>query len=87
MGMAKLPEMLKPAAAGEETPISSLWISRGDWRRRVGKEKSRNLRGPIPAAALGRESDDPIVAKKGLTRRERRGSAVSKQQSRQDAAA
>ncbi len=85
--VAKLPEMLKPVIGGEETFASSRQALRGGWRRRVGKDNSRNLRGPTSAKALGRESDGPIVAKKRLTRVERRGPTVSVQLSRMYAAA
>ena len=78
-GVTKLPEMLKSAIAGEATPASNRRTPRGDWRRRAGKEKSRNLRDPHRAAMPVRESDDPIVAGKGLTRLERRGLTVSVQ--------
>ena len=86
-GMTKLPEMLKSAIVGEATPASNRRIPRGGWRRRAGKEKSRNLRDPLEAKAPRRESDDPIVAGKGLIRLERRGSTVNEQQSKQNATA
>src|SRR5690606_28038453 len=87
VGVASLPKMVKPAIVGEVTLADSRRTPRGDWRQRVGKEKSRNLRGPSLAQAPRRESEDPIVAGKGLTRLERRGSTVNVQRSRQDAAA
>jgi hypothetical protein len=87
VGMTKRPEMLKSAIAGVETPTSSRRIPRGGWRRRIGKEKSRNLRDPLWRAISWRESEDPIVARKGLISLEPRGSAVSKQRSRPHAAA
>ncbi len=62
-GVAKPPEMLKPVASGEETFASSRWTLRGDWRWRVGKDKSRNLRGPVRKRSY-RESDGLIVVKK-----------------------
>ena len=86
-GVTKLPEMLKSAIAGEATPTSNRRTPRGDWRRRAGKEKSRNLRDPRRAATPPRESDDLIVARKGLTSLERRGSTVNVQQSRRNATA
>lgn len=85
-GVASLPGMVKPAIIDEETFESNRWAPRGDWRQRVGKEKSRNLRGPR-AVMRDRESDEPIVAGKGLTNLERRGSTVKVQRLRQDAAA
>ncbi|NCC60881.1 MAG: hypothetical protein EOM12_08040 [Verrucomicrobiae bacterium] len=62
----------KPATTGEVIFTSSRWTLRGDWRWRVGKDKSRNLRGPVGGMAVGRESDGFIVAKKCLIRMERR---------------
>ena len=59
-----LPDMLKPAAIGEETFVCSRWAPRGDWRWRVRKEKSRNLRDPNRLHDRVWESDVPIVAKK-----------------------
>src|SRR5919198_3291280 len=73
-GVTKLPEMLKSATAGVETPTGNRRTPRGGWRRRAGKEKSRNLRDPFWAAMSWRESEDPIVARKGLIRLEPRGS-------------
>jgi hypothetical protein len=63
LGMAKLPEMPKPATIGQETFTSSQWVPRGGWRQRVGKEKSRNLRDPV-TSGCSRESDTLIVARK-----------------------
>jgi len=76
-GVANLPERVKPAIDDEATPACNRRAPRGDWRQRVGKEKSRNLRGPSAATTPRRESDDPIVVQKGLTGLERRGSTVS----------
>ena len=59
-----LPEMLKPAAIGQETFVCSRLAPRGDWRWRVRKEKSRNLRDPNTAHGRVGESDVPIVWKK-----------------------
>jgi hypothetical protein len=59
-----LPEVLKPAAVGEETFVCSRWAPRGDWRWRVRTEKSRNLRDPNRSDDRVRESDVPIVVKK-----------------------
>ena len=87
VGVTKLPEMLKSVIAGEATLESSRRTPRGGWRRRAGKEKSRNLRGPTKAEAPRRESDGLIVARKGLIRLERRGPTVSAQRSIRDAAA
>ena len=81
MGVAILSDRVKPATDDEATPVCNHWAPRGDWRQRVGKEKSRNLRGPRWVATPVRESDDPIVARKGLTSLERRGSTVSVQAS------
>ena len=80
--VAKLPEMLKPAIGGEETFTSCRQTLRGGWRWRVGKDNSRNLRGPISAKVPGRESDGLIVAKKRLIRVEQRGPTVNVQPSK-----
>ena len=64
VGVAMLPELLKPAAVGEETFTSSRRAPRGDWRQRVRKEKSRNLRDPSRLHDRVRESDVPIVVQK-----------------------
>jgi len=79
VGVANLPDLLKPAIAGEETLQSSQRTPRGDWRQRAGKEKSRNLRDPGSALSTARESDGLIVAKKGLIHLERRGPTVGAQ--------
>ncbi len=79
VGATILPEVVKSATGDEATPECNRRAPRGVWRQRVGKEKSRNLRGPSSVATPRRESDDPIVAGKGLTRLERRGSAVNVQ--------
>ena len=86
LGMAKLPNVLKPATIGEETLIRNRWVPRGDWRWRARKEKSRNLGGPYRLVALW-ESDGLIVAKKGLIHLERRGPTVSVQPSIYEATA
>jgi len=87
-GAANLSDMLKPATVGEETFTRSRLAPRGDWRQRVGTERLRNLGDPQPAIVMSeRESDDSIVAGKGLTRLEQRGSTVSVQRSRRHAAA
>ena len=59
-----LPELLKPAAVGEETFVCSRRAPRGDWRWRVRTGKSRNLRDPNRLHGRVRESDVPIVAEK-----------------------
>ena len=59
-----LPDLLKPAIIGQETFICSRWTPRGDWRWRVRKEKSRNLRDPNTTYFSIRESDVLIVVKK-----------------------
>ena len=59
-----LPDMLKPAAVGEATFVCSRRAPRGDWRWRVRKEKSRNLRDPNRSGDWIRESDVLIVVKK-----------------------
>ena len=64
VGVAMLPERLKPAAIGEATFVCSRWAPRGDWRWRVRTEKSRNLRDPDRLHDRVRESDVLIVAKK-----------------------
>ena len=87
VGVTNLPDWTKSAIAGEVTLESNRWTPRGGWRQRAGKEKPRNLRDPLSAAVPGRESDDLIVAGKGLTRLERRGSTVNEQQLKQNATA
>ncbi len=77
-GVANHPDLAKPAIVGEEVPVCNRRTPRGDWRRRARKEMPRNLRDPFRLKAE-RESDDPIVAGKGLIRLERRGSAVNMQ--------
>lgn len=67
--VAKLPDMPKPVIGGEETFTCSRWTLRGDWRWRVGKDNSRNLRSP----AVCRVADGLVVAKKRLIHVERRG--------------
>ena len=64
VGVAMLPDWLKPAAIGQETFVCSRWAPRGDWRWRVRKEKSRNLRDPSRLHDRARESDVLIVVKK-----------------------
>ena len=78
VGVTNLPDLVKSAIVGEEVPTCNRRTPRGDWRRRARTEMSRNLRDPS-RLTTGRESDDPIVAGKGLTRLERRGSAVNMQ--------
>lgn len=72
-GVVNLPIKVKPATTGEVTFTYNQWTSRGDWRLRATKEKSRNLRDPIN---VDRESDTFIVVKKGLINLERREVAV-----------
>ena len=86
MGAANLPEMAKPVTVGEATLECNRWAPRGDWRQRVGKEKSSNLGDPADGGKVGvvhrpsrRKSDGPIVAGKGPTSLERRGPTVSVQ--------
>ncbi len=90
MGAANLPEVVKPATVGQAALVCSRRAPRGGWRQRTGKEKSRNLRYPLRCAKLEvrrgvnpsqpqRESDSPIVAKKGLTSPEPRGLTVNVQ--------
>ena len=75
VGVASLPELVKPVIADEETLQSSQRTPRGDWRQHAGKEKSRNLRDPSRPAMLaarcgvgpsrpGRESEGIVVAGK-----------------------
>ena len=59
-----LPKLLKPATVGEVTFVCNQRTPRGDWRWRVRKEKSRNLRGPNRLHGQVRESDVPIVVEK-----------------------
>ena len=87
LGVAKLPEMLKPDAAGEVTFACNQRTPRGGWRRRIEKGMQRNLGGPCRPRRAAGESDDPIVAKKDLTRLEPRGSTVIVQPWKTDAAA
>ena len=94
MGAANLPEMAKPATVGEAALECNRWAPRGDWRQRAGKEKSSNLGDPADGSKVGvvhrssrRKSDGLIVAGKGLTSLERRGSIVSVQRLKQNATA
>ena len=71
VGVANLPDWTKPAILGEATLVRSRWTPRGGWRQRVGKEKSRNLRGPAVIGKVGvdhrlcrRESEGIVVAGK-----------------------
>ena len=71
MEAANLSEMLKPATASEVTLECNWRASRGGWRQRVGKEKSRNLRYPADGGKVGvvhrcrrRESEGIVVAGK-----------------------
>ncbi len=79
VGAANLPDMTKPATVGEAALVCSRQALRGDWRQRVGKEKSSNLGDPALAATPRRKSDGSIVAGKGLTSLERREPTVSAQ--------
>ena len=72
MRVAKLPDLLKPVICGEEIFISNRRALRGDWRWRVRKDKSRNLRDPVCAVGVNRKSDGFIVAKKCVMSMERR---------------
>ena len=65
---------------GEATLERSRQAPRGDWRQRVGKEKQRNLGDPADGGKVGvvhrpyrRESDGPVIVRKGLISLERRG--------------
>lgn len=84
--VAMLPDVLKPVTGGEETFACSRRALRGGWRRRVGKDSSRNLRGPASDHAC-RESDGLIVAKKRLINVERRGADCRRATVEDDAAA
>ena len=64
VGVAMLPDMLKPATVGQETFVCSRWTPRGDWRWRVRQEKSRNLRDPNTMPYRVWEADVLIVVKK-----------------------
>ena len=86
LGVTILTDVLKSVINEEAIPECIRWAPRGDWRQRVGKEKSRNLRGPYGINAV-RDPDDHIVAGKGLISLERRGSTVNAQQSKHYGAA
>lgn len=73
VGVAMLPNRLKPAAVGEETFTCNRWAPRGDWRWRVRTEKSRNLRDPNRLHDRTRESDVLIVVKKRGNARRAKG--------------
>lgn len=77
--VANLPDMPKPATVGEAILQCSQQTSRGDWRQRVGKEKSRNLRDPNRAATPAWESEGLIVAEKRLIPVEQRRPTVNVQ--------
>ena len=70
-GAANLPDGTKPATVGEATLERNRQAPRGDWRQRVGKEKSSNLGGPAEGGKVGvvhrphrRESEGIVVAGK-----------------------
>ena len=74
VGVAMLPDWLKPAAIGEATFVCSRWAPRGGWRWRVRKEKSRNLRDPDRLRGRVRESDVlRVVRRQGNSRGGRGG--------------
>jgi len=64
VGVAMPPITLKPVIIGEEIFECNRWAPRGDWRWRMGKEKSRNLRDPDTSYFGIRKSDVLIVVKK-----------------------
>jgi hypothetical protein len=71
VGAVNLPDWTKPAIIGEATLERSRWAPRGDWRQRVGKEKSSNLGDPADGGKVGvdqrlhrRESEGIVVAGK-----------------------
>ena len=88
VGVASLPEKLKPAIEREATGVCTDRTFRGERRQRAGTERPRNLGDPAQrdglrvsdgvgrhnhAASCGRESDRLIVARKRVTTVERRG--------------
>lgn len=77
--VAKHPDLLKPVICGEEIFTSNRRALRGDWRWRVRKDMSRNLRDPVFSTAEHRKSDGFIVAKKCLISMERREPTVNVQ--------
>ena len=78
-----LPNWLKSVVGGEETFVCSRRTLRGDWRWRVGKDNSRNLRSP----AVCRVADGLVVAKKRLINAERRGADCMRVKNRRSATA
>jgi hypothetical protein len=71
VGAANLPDWMKPAIVGEAALECSRWAPRGDWRQRVGKEKSSNLGDPADGSKGGvvhrssrRKSEGIVVAGK-----------------------
>ena len=86
MGVTKHPDVLKSEVDDEEMPERNHRTPRGGWRWHLGKEKSRNLRDPEGVDTLLRESDDPIVAKKGLIHLEPRGWTTNVQPRKRSAA-
>ena len=71
VGAANLPDWTKPAIVGEAALVCSRRAPRGDWRQRVGKEKSSNLGDPAAGDKVGvvhrrrrRESEGIVVAGK-----------------------
>lgn len=78
LGVVNQSDLPKPATIDEAIFVCSQWTSRGDWGQRAEKALLRNLGDPETGNCF-RESDDPIVVKKGLIHLERRGSVVSVQ--------
>ena len=78
VGVAKLPEMMKPVTCREETSMCTGRAPRGGWEERARKDASRNLGDPLRPgdrarwrpginnrkACCSRESERSIVAKK-----------------------
>jgi hypothetical protein len=71
VGAANLPDRTPPAIVGEAALECSRRTPRGDWRQRVGKEKSSNLGDPAAGCKVGvdhrayrRESEGIVVAGK-----------------------
>ena len=87
VGVASLPDWVKPDGVREAMSKGTSHTSRGGWGRRVRKEASRNLGDPsrwvlpneqpecITIARLWRESKGSIVARMRLTPVERRDPA------------
>jgi hypothetical protein len=101
LGVAKLPEMLKPVTCRKETSMGTCRAPRGDRGERVRKDASRNLGDPLQPgdraggrpginnrkARCGWESERPIVAKKPWKQGGAKGPCCGQAESEKECAA